>query len=223
MLQIDKLHFQIGNTKILKGISIDFQEGKVHGILGKNGAGKTSLFRSLYGFYKPTKGSISYFGQKINKEKMAFLETENYLYPYMRGREYLKLLKNDDALIDQWNAIFDLPLEQFSQEYSTGMKKKLAFIGVLLQDREILLLDEPFNGVDLESNEKIISIIQKLKGEKTILISSHILSTLSEISDQINVLEKGQFTQRIVKEDFESFEEQLKKDIQINIDELLNP
>lgn len=222
MLQINDLHFSISSTPILQGISASFEKGKVYGILGKNGAGKTTFFRSLFGFYHPQSGHIDYQGKILEKKHISFLETENYLYPYMRGMEYLRLIKNDAALIKKWNNIFDLPLDQLSQEYSTGMKKKLALMGVLLQDREILLLDEPFNGVDLESNEKIMSILQKLKHEKTILVSSHILSTLSEISDHIYVLEKGAFVQKIDKPNFQAFEQQLKQDIKQNIDDLLS-
>jgi ABC-2 type transport system ATP-binding protein len=221
MLRINDLHFSIGSKSILRGISASFEVGKIYGILGKNGAGKTTLFRSIFGFYKPQKGSIHLQGKALEKNQMSFLETENYLYPYMRGMEYLQLIRNDAELIQKWNTIFKLPLDQLSQEYSTGMKKKLAFMGVLIQDRQILLLDEPFNGVDLESNEKMMTIIQKLKSEKTILVSSHILSTLSDISDHILVLEEGRFVQKIDRPDFEDFEKQLKKDIKRNIDDLL--
>lgn len=222
MLLINDLHFQIGKKEILKGVQASFEKGKIYGILGKNGAGKTTLFRTLFGFYKAQRGQINYEGQILRKQHLSFLETDNFLYPYMRGREYLQLIKDDAVLIQKWNAVFDLPLQQLTQEYSTGMKKKLALIGVLLQDRDILLLDEPFNGVDLESNEKIMSILQKLKSEKTILVSSHILSTLSEISDHIFVLEDGFFVQKIDRSDFKAFEQNLKQEIKQNIDDLLS-
>lgn len=222
MLQLHNLHFSIGSNPILQGVEASFAPGKIYGILGKNGAGKTTLFRSIFGFYKLQRGQIRFENKPLEKKQMAFLETENYLYPYMRGEEYLQLIKNDPVLIQRWNKIFDLPLHQLSQEYSTGMKKKLAFMGVLLQDRDILLLDEPFNGVDLESNEKMMSIIQKLKDQKTILVSSHILSTLSEISDHIFVLDKGKFVQKVDRPGFEHFEQDLKKHIQQNIDHLLS-
>ena len=221
MLQIHNLHLAIGNKSILKGVEASFEKGKVYGILGKNGAGKTTFFRTLFGFYHAQQGNISYQDGHLEKNKMSFLETENYLYPYMRGIEYLLLIKKDEQQIEKWNRIFDLPLQQLTQEYSTGMKKKLAFMGVLIQDREIMLLDEPFNGVDLESNEKIISIINQLKGYKTLLVSSHILSTLSEISDHIFVMDEGQFVERIDEANFPGFEMQLKKDIQNTIDDLL--
>jgi ABC-2 type transport system ATP-binding protein len=221
MLQINDLHFSIGSQPILQGLSGTFETGKIYGILGKNGAGKTTLFRSIFGFYKPQQGYIHFQGKALEKKQMSFLETENYLYPYMRGMEYLQLIRNDQALIQKWNNIFNLPLDQLSQEYSTGMKKKLAFMGLLIQDRDIILLDEPFNGVDLESNEKMMTIVQKLKEDKNILVSSHILSTLSDISDQIWVLDEGRFVQKIDRPDFKAFEEQLKKEIKRNIDDLL--
>lgn len=220
MFIIKNLHVSLNKTAVLKGIDLRLEPGKVHGILGKNGAGKTTLFRTLFGFYKPRAGQILWKGDWVSRKKIALLETENYFYPNMKGLEYLQLIRNNLPQIERWNSVFDLPLDQLTQEYSTGMKKKLALMGVLLQDREVLLLDEPFNGVDLESNEKIISIIKRLRSDKTILVSSHILGALTEISDQIHVLDQGRITQAIPKASFGDFERQLKKDIQKNIDQL---
>ncbi len=223
MLEIIDLQVVIGKKEILGEVNAQFEKGKIYGILGKNGAGKTTFFRTLFGFYPPRRGSISYKQRLLQKRQMSFLETENYLYPYMRGTEYLRLIKKDEHLIDKWNTLFALPLEQLAQDYSTGMKKKLAFMGVLLQDREILLLDEPFNGLDLESNEQLIPLLKKLKTDKIILISSHILSTLLDISDEILVLEAGHFSQKMTRPDFADFEQKLKKDIQNRIDFLTQP
>src|SRR5690606_16503530 len=126
----------------------------------------------------------------------GFLETEYFFYSYMKGREYLELLsaKNDHFDIEKWNGIFELPLHELIDTYSTGMKKKLAFLGVLALDRPVLILDEPFNGVDVESNEKLFQILLRLKNTgKIILLSSHILSSLTGICDKISCLEEGTF------------------------------
>jgi ABC-2 type transport system ATP-binding protein len=88
--------------------------------------------------------------------------------------------------------MFDLPLKKFASNYSTGMKKKLALTAILIQNNEVFILDEPFNGVDLQSNLKLKSTFLKLREEgKTVLISSHIFSTLSEICDEIHLIQNG--------------------------------
>jgi len=104
-----------------------------------------------------------------------------------------------------------LPLDQYAIIYSTGMKKKLAMIGVLMQQNDIFILDEPFNGVDIQSNIIITEIIQKLKSlGKTIVISSHIFSTLSDTCDEIHLLKEGKFVRKVFKDEFEKLEKEMK-------------
>jgi ABC-2 type transport system ATP-binding protein len=110
--------------------------------------------------------------------------------------------------------IFDLPLRQYVETYSTGMKKKLALTAVLLQKNECFILDEPFNGLDLESSVLLTEIILRLRAlGKTILISSHIFSTLRDVCDTILVLNNGKFETSLDKEDFGTLEQQLKEEI----------
>ena len=123
-------------------------------------------------------GSISYDSLPITKNKIAYLESSNYFYPYITGKEYLRMFQTQNLSfnIDKWNELFELPLNKLVEDYSSGMKKKLALMGILSLNREILVLDEPFNGVDLETVHKIKSLLIKLKeSNKTIIITSHIL------------------------------------------------
>lgn len=222
MLQLHDIFFKFNKKEIIGGVKLLAKKGIIKGLLGHNGAGKTTLFRLIFGFYKPSKGQILVEGHPLQGKMVSFLETEQYFYPYMTGREYLTLIKSSDELIQKWNGVFDLPLDQLVDHYSTGMKKKLAFIGVLLQDRPILLLDEPFNGVDLEGNEKMISVLNYLKAEKIIIISSHALGLLTNISDEIIVLKAGKVTDEITKDQFEDFEQQIKTNIDQKIHTILN-
>ena len=108
--------------------------------------------------------------------------------------------------------IFDLPLDQYASTYSTGMKKKLALTAILLQENDYFILDEPFNGVDIQSNIVLTEIIKELKKlNKIVLISSHIFSTLNTICDEIHLLQKGQEIKTVQKEGFKALEEEMIK------------
>ena len=108
--------------------------------------------------------------------------------------------------------IFDLPLNQYASTYSTGMKKKLALTAILFQENEVYILDEPFNGVDIQSNILIAGIIHKLRElNKTVIISSHIFSTLADTSDEIHLLRDGNFVRTVAKPDFGKLEQELQE------------
>jgi ABC-2 type transport system ATP-binding protein len=108
--------------------------------------------------------------------------------------------------------IFDLPLDQYASTYSTGMKKKLAVAAILMQENSCYILDEPFNGVDIQSNILITGIIHELKKlGKTVIISFHIFSTLSDTCDEIHLMKKGQFIKRVFKEEFNELEHEMRE------------
>ena len=213
MIEINQLTVSYGNNVVLEKLNAQFKPGKIHGILGVNGAGKSTFFNTLYGTKKAIHGEIKLAENPIKKRDIAFLQTENYFYPLMKGKEYLQLVAPQKDY-QKWNEIFQLPLNDFVEDYSTGMKKKIAFMGLILLDRNVYILDEPFNGVDIQSNEILIRIIQSLKEKgKLILISSHILSSLLVVSDSIHRLQNGQFDKAIPKENFSQFELDFKNEI----------
>lgn len=212
MIRITNLSKSFGSLHVLKNISMDFEKGKVYGIVGDNGAGKTTLFRCIAGF-ESYEGEVKCILNPL-KNHLGWLPTEPFLFPKITGKEYLQLLGNARhqkiQSFDEIN-VFDLPLNQYASTYSTGMKKKLALTALLLQKNEVFILDEPFNGVDIHSNMLLTEIILKLKSiGKTILISSHIFSTLRETCDRILVLRQGTFVQNVEKNDFSRLESDLK-------------
>lgn len=149
------------------------------------------------------------------KNHLGLLFTEPFFFTKITGREYIRLLcnarKERVSNIDDKN-IFDLPLNQYASTYSTGMKKKLALLAILLQNNQCFVLDEPFNGVDIHSNIIIIDLIYKLKDlGKTIIISSHIFSTLSDTCDEIYLLKEGEIIQKVFREDFEALELEMRE------------
>ena len=211
MIQLNNITKNYGNNQVLKGINITFEKGKVYGIVGENGAGKTTLFRSIAGL-ESCKGTIESEFKPL-KNHLGLLQTHPFFFSKITGQEYLQLLCNarNMELPDlQKNNIFDLPLNQYASTYSTGMKKKLAFLGVLLQKNEVFILDEPFNGVDNQSNLIITKIIHQLKKQnKIVLISSHIFSTLNDTCDEIHVLRQGQFQPKVEKANFGKLEQEM--------------
>ena len=213
MIKIKELSKLFGNKEVLKNLSMEFSTGNVYGIVGENGAGKTTLFRCISGLE-------SYSGEIISdvkplKNHLGLLLTEPFFFTMMTGREYIRLLCNargkTNVDIDNKN-IFDLPLEQYASTYSTGMKKKLAITAILLQENEYFILDEPFNGVDIQSNIILTEIILKLKElNKIVIISSHIFSTLSDTCDEIHLLRKGEQIKSVNKTGFKDLEQEMKE------------
>jgi ABC-2 type transport system ATP-binding protein len=211
MLSLRNLTKSYGNNKVLRGITAEFCPGRVYGIIGENGAGKTTLFGSIAGLFG-YEGEITTDSDNY-RHQLGFLQTDNYFLPRLTGREYLRLLSQARHLhltdFDTPN-IFELPLDEYADNYSTGMKKKLALLGVLLQQNDILILDEPFNGVDIQSNIIITEIIAELKRlGKTVLISSHIFSTLSGSCDEIHLLREGRFVRSVGPADYAGLEEEM--------------
>ena len=213
MLSVDNVSYAFGKKQALQALSLSAEPGEIHGILGPNGAGKTTLFRIISGWLKPQSGAVRLDGAPAHIRKTAFLETENYFYPYVKGIEHLRLIKDDLPAIEQWNRLFQLPLERIAEDYSTGMKKKLAFIGVMLQERPLLILDEPFNGVDLESNELMMAVIRKAASKRVTLVSSHILHTLTRVCDRISVMQGGQIEKTYEAAEFHSLERIVKEKV----------
>ena len=133
------------------------------------------------------------------KNHLGLLFAEPYFFDKITGEEYIRLLcyarhKSIDNIADK--NIFDLPLSQYVTTYSTGMKKKLALLAVLLQGNELFVLDEPYNGIDINGSIALTEILLKLKElNKTVIISSHIFSTLSDTCDEILVLRDGIITE----------------------------
>ena len=225
MLAVKNLEVGYSDVAILKGVNLEAHSGEIHGILGVNGSGKTTLFRTINGWLPKWSGSIILNENPLKKQQISYLETEPYFYPYIKGIEYIRLLKknNENFVIQDWNQLFDLPLDRLAQEYSTGMRKKLGLLGLLAQDRQLLILDEPLNGVDIESNVKFKEVILRLKTlNKVILLSSHMLESLIEICDKISLLSNGVIERTYVRDEFPHLEQLIRSHIKSKLDNQLD-
>lgn len=208
MIAIKNFHKSYGKNIILDNLNLQLANGHILGFVGKNGAGKSTLFRCIAGL-ESYEGSIT-FKHKNDKYKIGFLETTPHVLTKITGWEYLQLLCNSRNIKLERSEkvnLFELPLKSYAENYSTGMLKKLAITGLLLQKNEIFILDEPFSGLDLESNIMLIAIIKTLKSkQKTVLISSHMLTGLYDICDQINFIAHKGIQQITDKERFKTLE-----------------
>ncbi|HRG39354.1 MAG TPA: ATP-binding cassette domain-containing protein [Bacteroidia bacterium] len=212
MISIKNLTVQFSTTIVLNNISIDFTSNRIHGIVGLNGAGKTTFFNTLSTNLKADSGELTYNENKLNSRDIAYLETNNFFYSRLTGSEYLNIFTqtNPDFNLNTLQEFMQLPLDELVESYSTGMKKKLALLAILKQQRSVFLLDEPFNGLDLETNKIVELIITNLKTKgKTIFLSSHIIDPLLSVCDEIHFLENGKFTKKFEKNDFHKIEEEL--------------
>ena len=213
MIKIENLSKSYGSNQVLSNINLTFEKGKVYGIVGENGSGKTTLFKCITGIEKYN-GIISSDLQPL-KDNIGYLQTEPFYFSKITGQEYIQLLCNARSKkienLDNKN-IFELPLNQYASTYSTGMKKKLALTAILLQENYYYIFDEPFNGVDIQSNIIILDILSELKEiGKTLIISSHIFSTLNDICDEILLLKDGQISKKVYKEDFAKLEQEMRE------------
>lgn len=203
ILLIENLHKRYGRIQALKNISFEIQKGGVYGILGPNGSGKSTTLGIVLNVVNKTSGTYSWFGGSIQthdalKKVGAIIERPNF-YPYMTAEENLKLvckIKNISyAKIDEKLELVGLNERKDSKfsTFSLGMKQRLAIASALLNDPEILILDEPTNGLDPQGIHQIRDIIRKIASQgTTILLASHLLDEVEKVCSHVIVLRKGE-------------------------------
>lgn len=192
------------DAEVLHDINLEFKEGHIYGFVGRNGSGKSVLFKIMCGLYFPTTGSVVIDGVDIHKNNIfpnnmrVLIEKPNFL-PNLTGLENLKLLASiqnkitEDDIIDILNKLnLKDDMNKLYHKYSLGMKQKLAIAQVLMEDPEIMIFDEPFNGVE-EKTVKIIKniLLEEKKKKKIILIASHIKDDIEQLADIVYLMDDG--------------------------------
>ncbi|MDR1056876.1 MAG: hypothetical protein LBL90_13950 [Prevotellaceae bacterium] len=154
---------------------------------------------------------------------MAYVEMENYFFSNITGRKYLSLFSNPDFDTDTWQALFHLPLDKLVNTYSTGMKKKLAIVGALKLDKDILILNEAFNGQDIESNQILKLVLQRLCEQgKTIIVTSHVVEIMLDVCNYIHYLTAGAIYKTYPVNDFIELKIEILSAIEKNASDMLN-
>lgn len=197
---------QYGEQRSVSDLNIHVRRGRIYGLLGRNGAGKTTTVRMLLNLTRPTSGEAIIFGENIltNEKKVlprvgSLIESPGF-YPNLTGTENLRIfaelrgVKKKNAAGDALELV-SLPYrdKKLYSQYSLGMKQRLAIALAVMHDQELLILDEPINGLDPIGIAEIRGFIRELCSAqgKTILISSHILSEVALLADDIGIIDHG--------------------------------
>ena len=206
MLEVKNLVKKFGNNVAVNDISFNVEKGKIYGLVGRNGAGKSTTFRMILGIISPTSGNVFYDGKKIENEildKIGYLPEEGSLIPsytVLELCEYygaLKLMDSKEIIekLSYWLEEFNVIeyLNKKVKDLSKGNKQKIQFIVSVLHDPDLIILDEPFSGLDPLSVEELKRAVIKLKEQgKTIIFSSHRMDHVEELCESIIILDKGE-------------------------------
>lgn len=202
-ITINNLTKKFKDEIVLNNINMTLESGNIYGIIGQNGSGKSVLLKIICAFYIPSQGevlidNINYCNGKNFPKNLRALIEKNAFLPDISGFNNLKLLakienKITDEEINESLKIVNLYEEKdkMFSKYSMGMKQKLGIASVLMEDPEIIILDEPFNGIDEESKEKITNELIKIKNNKIIIITSHIKDEITSLCDHVFEMKNG--------------------------------
>lgn len=190
-----------GPIQAVKGIDLHVEQGAVYGILGPNGSGKTTTLGMLLGAIHPTSGAFSWFGQgqhDIHRQRIGAILEHPIFYPYLSGEQNLRITARikgvDEKDIQRVLGIVELSARKNSpaSTYSLGMKQRMAIAAALLGDPEVLVLDEPTNGLDPQGIAEIRGLVRDVAGMgKTILIASHLLDEVEKVCTHVAVIKQG--------------------------------
>ncbi len=205
IISVESLNFAYTSGQpILKNLNLEVPKAAIYGFLGANGAGKSTTIRSVLGLLKPASGQVKLFGQEIRANRLEVLRKVGSLiespsiYKHLSGYDNLKIackyLNLPLSRIDEVLELVNLTKnsKKISKQYSTGMKQRLGLAIALLCDPELLILDEPTNGLDPTGIIEFRNILKRLNDEgKTIFLSSHLLSEIEKIATKVGVLNQG--------------------------------
>ncbi len=194
---------ELDDIKVLNKINLELTGGKIYGIIGRNGSGKSMLLKTICGFLPPTEGRVFINGEDIYQKNIfpdsiaAMIDKPNYL-PDLSAYENLKLIASinhtvsDDNIIDALNLVNLENNKKVFKKFSLGMKQKLGIAQVIMENTKIMIFDEPFNGVEEETTEKLRKYFKQLKKDgKIILISSHIKEDIETLCDKVYKIQDG--------------------------------
>lgn len=208
MIKISHLTRKFNDNIAVDDLCLDILKGAMFGFLGANGAGKTTTLKMLMGLLQPTSGEA--FIDNINvrenpieiKARVGYLPDEVFLYDYLTGRQFLEFVadvynvksSSRESKIEELLDSFGLKevSNDYTANYSFGMKKKLALASIIIHEPSLLILDEPFNGLDPQATRDFKNMIKKMSDEGvTIIFSSHVLEVVEKLVTHIAIINKG--------------------------------
>ena len=229
-----------GNFKGIEDINISVQKGEIFGLLGTNGAGKTTILRIIMGLIKPTKGTISIFGRdlakSLDKTKIGYLQGDYSTYNEMKVKDLLYFInKIKNTNIDNSNNLcerFSLNQERKIGELSKGNKQKLGIVQAFMSNPDLLLLDEPTSGLDPMMQQEFQNLIlETQESGKTIIMSSHIITEIENTCSRVAIVQEGNlittenvsnFTKNRINQIKVVFEKQIPLNELKNLEEIIN-
>jgi ABC-type multidrug transport system ATPase subunit len=207
IIAVTDLVKQFGRFAALRGVSASFGAARLYGILGDNGAGKTTMLRMLAGLVTPTRGKITVLGKNNPREvcrEFGYMAHPSLLYDEMSGMENLRYfarlygLQDEKRCADSITAVgLDPELQRPVGQYSQGMRQRMSLARALLNDPKILLLDEPFSNVDIRSAREMVKLLGHMRdGGKTIFVVTHQASLLDGMANEFIWMDAGQIVNR---------------------------
>ena len=204
-IQLINVTKKFNNTVAVNNLNLDVYRGEIFVFLGPNGSGKTTTIKLISGLLKPTSGKIYLHGMDVSthalrvKQMIGLVPDTPLIYPKLTGYEFLEFvasiykirdLKRIETLLEEFELLD--AAEKLIESYSYGMKQKLVFCAALLHEPQILIIDEPFMGLDPKTIRYLIDLFSKLiKENKTIFISTHILELAEKFATRVGIINKG--------------------------------
>ena len=222
VLTVEHLTKKIGKKTILEDVSLKLDRGQIAGLVGANGAGKTTLMKVILGYSSYQKGQFDVIENKHKKSNIGALIESPGIYPFMSGYDNLKLLNESKNSNDIDNIVSQLKMNEYihnkAKTYSLGMKQKLGIAIAFLNQPQLIILDEPMNGLDPKAVRDVRElIIKKAQEGVTFLISSHILSELVKITNSIFIINKGKIVTETTEEELNKYEDNDLENVLLDI------
>jgi len=209
ILNIQKLSKVFGDFSAVKDLDLILESGSIYALLGPNGAGKTTTIKMIMGLLKPTSGSVRICGTDISENRVealkhvGYLPDEPFYHDYLKGSEILRFvgevhglsLKEIELIMSEYVPLFELEeaIEDYAVNFSLGMKKRLGLIASIIHSPEVLILDEPINGLDPYGvkilHEFLVNYVSK---GKTVIYSTHVLLQAEQLCDSVGIIYKGE-------------------------------
>ena len=207
-INVNNIYKKFGDNVVLDNVNVSFESGKIYGLVGRNGSGKSVFLKILCGFYKPNSGNVlfdnyDYIDNNKYPTMLRALVEKPQFFPELSGFTNLKILAEIQKKIGEDQINYALDIVNLKEEknkkvykYSLGMKQKLGIAQAIMENPDIIVLDEPFNGIERDSVNKIKNYLLKLKKEdKLIIISTHIKEDLIDLADSIYEFDSGKINE----------------------------